>query len=172
MKKNNQIPIALYAVADLLTAALAWALFYFVRKWLLREDISSGGQLQVNYKFWLGVTFIPVGWVILYTIVGSYHSLYKKSRLFEFTSTFICSLIGSIVLFFLFILDDTRNNYSYYYLAFFSLLGIHFILTFLGRLIFLNLAKKQLINGSVHFNTLMIGSPEFAIRIFRETEKH
>jgi polysaccharide biosynthesis protein PslA len=172
MKKNSQIPIALYAATDFITAAVAWALFYFIRKSLLQEDISSQGQLQINYKFWLGITFIPAGWLILYAIVGSYHSLYKKSRLFEFTSTFICSLLGAIVLFFAFILDDTRNNYSYYYSAFFALLGLHFSLTFLGRLIFLDLAKKQLLNGSVHFNTLMIGHPDNALRIFKETEKN
>ncbi|MER3497817.1 MAG: sugar transferase [Chitinophagaceae bacterium] len=172
MRKSRQIPIAYYAATDLLTAAFAWGVFYFVRKWLLKEDISTNVHLQINYKFWLGITFIPLGWLVLYTLVGSYHSLYKKSRLFEFTSTFVCSLIGSIVLFFLFILNDTRNNSSYYYAAFFSLLVIHFTLTFLGRLIFLDIAKRQLLKGSVQFNTLMIGSPDNALRIFKETEKH
>ena len=172
MKKNKQIPIALYAATDLVMAAIAWGLFYFFRKWLLKEDISSQGQLQVNYKFWLGITFIPIGWLILYTLVGTYHSLYKKSRLFEFTSTFVCCLIGTIGLFFLFILDDAKNNYTYYYTAFFSLLGIHFSLTFFGRWIFLNIAKKQLLNGSVRFNSLMIGGSDTAARIFKETEKN
>src|SRR6266404_536912 len=172
MKKNNQIPIALYAITDLVMASLAWAIFYFVRKSLLKQDLSSDGRLQINDQFWLGVTFIPLGWIMLYTIVGTYRSLYKKSRLFEFTTTLICSLIGCIILFFLLILDDTKNNYSYFYLAFFSLLGIHFTLTFLGRLVFLNIAKKQLINGLVQFNTLMIGNPDYANRIFRETEKN
>jgi exopolysaccharide biosynthesis polyprenyl glycosylphosphotransferase len=172
MRPTRQIPIAFYAIMDVITAALAWTIFYFLRKILLKQDIEAGGHLQINYRFWLGVTFIPIGWLILYTLVGSYHSLYKKSRLFEFTSTFICSLLGTIVLFFVFILDDTEKNYGYYYSAFFTLLGIHFILTFLGRLIFLSIAKKQLINGAVHFNTLMIGSPENALHIYRETEKN
>ena len=172
MKKNNQIPIAFYALTDVIMASLAWGVFYFVRKWLSRQDISSHGHLQINDKFWLGVTLVPLGWLVLYAIVGAYHSLYKKSRLFEFTTTFICSLIGCIILFFLFVLDDTKNNYSYYYLAFFCLLGIHFTLTFLGRLSFLNIAKKQLLNGSVQFNTLVIGNPDYANRIFRETEKN
>lgn len=157
---------------DVLTAVLAWACFFFLRKALLKQDIEAGGHLQINYRFWLGINFIPAGWLILYALVGTYHSLYKKSRLFEFTSTFVCSLLGCIVLFFLFILDDTNKNYSYYYVAFFSLLGIHFLFTFLGRLIFLNIAKKQLLNGSVHFNTLMIGNPENALHIFKETEKN
>lgn len=172
MHSGRQISIAWYAVIDFITAALAWALFFFVRKWLLHETIAYSGQLQINSKFWLGVTFIPIGWIILYSLVGSYRSLYKKSRLFEFTSTFVCSLIGSIVLFFLLILDDVRNSYSYYYLAVLSLFTIHFILTLTGRLILLNIAKRQLLTGQVWFNTLMVGSQDNAIRIFKQTEKN
>ncbi|MDP9230550.1 MAG: sugar transferase, partial [Bacteroidota bacterium] len=122
--------------------------------------------------FWLGIIFIPLGWLTLYTLVGTYQSLYKKSRLLEFTATFVCSLIGCVVLFFLFILDDVKKDYSYYYLAFFNLFLIHFILTFFGRLMILNIAKRQLLSGTVYFNTAMIGSHENAIKIFRETEKN
>jgi len=172
MTKNKQIPIALYAIMDFMMASLTWAVFYLARKWLLNEDLSPGSTFQFNDKFWLGIIFIPVGWLILYAIVGTYHSLYKKSRLFELTTTLVCSLIGCIILFFLFILDDTKTNYSYYYAAFFCLLGIHFTLTFLGRLIFLNIAKKQLLQGTVQFNVLMIGNADFAKRIFRQTEKN
>jgi exopolysaccharide biosynthesis polyprenyl glycosylphosphotransferase len=172
MKKNKQIPIALYAVMDVMTAALAWFVFYFLFKSFTDSEISSGKNSLFNYKFWLALIFIPAGWIVLYTLVGTYHSLYKKSRLFELTSTFVCSLLGCIILFLLFILDDTKKHYSHYYAAFFSLLGIHFTFTFIGRLIFLNIAKKQLLNGSVHFNTLMIGNPDVANRIFRKTEKN
>jgi polysaccharide biosynthesis protein PslA len=172
MTKNKQIPVALYAIMDFMMASLTWALFYFARKWLLNQNLSSGGTLQVNDKFWLGIIFIPIGWLILYAIVGTYRSLYKKSRLFEFTTTFVCSLIGCIILFFLFILDDTKTNYSYYYAAFFCLLAMHFSFTFLGRLIFLNIAKKQLLQGTVQFNVLMIGNSDFANRIFKQTEKN
>jgi exopolysaccharide biosynthesis polyprenyl glycosylphosphotransferase len=171
MNSGKQISIAWYAVIDFFTAALAWACFFFIRKWLLHQTIAEAGQLQINSRFWLGVFFIPVGWLILYGLVGAYHSLYKKSRLFEFTGTFICSLVGCIVLFFAVILDDAKNNYSYYYLAFLCLFSVHFIFTFSGRLILLNIAKKQLLNGKIFFNTLMVGSQDNAVRIFKETEK-
>ena len=171
MRSGKQIPVGWYAVIDYIMAAMAWGSFYFIRKWLLKENIEESGKLQINSQFWLSIALIPFGWLVLYTLVGSYHSLYKKSRLFEFTSTFVCSLIGVIFLFFLFILDDTKNNYSYYYLAFLSLLAVHFILTFTGRWIILNVAKKQILNGKVFFNTLMIGSNDNAIRIYKETEK-
>ncbi len=171
MNSGKQISIAWYAVIDFFAAALAWACFFFIRKWLLHQTIADAGQLQINSRFWLGVFFIPVGWMILYGLIGAYHSLYKKSRLFEFTGTFICSLVGCIVLLFALILDDAKNNYSYCYLAFLCLFAVHFIFTFSGRLILLNIAKKQLLNGKIFFNTLMVGSQDNAVRIFKETEK-
>jgi polysaccharide biosynthesis protein PslA len=172
MSSGKQISIAWYVLTDFITASAAWTAFFFIRKALLEETIASAGQLQVDYKFWLGITLIPACWLIGYALVGTYHSLYKKSRLFEFTSTFICSLIGCTVLFFLFILDDVKNDYGYYYRAFLCLFGAHFILTSIGRYLILNKVKRQLLDGTVHFNTLMIGSQENATRIFKETERN
>jgi polysaccharide biosynthesis protein PslA len=172
MNDGKKISIAWYGVIDFITASLAWASFFFIRKWILRETIADEGQLQVNNRFWLGILFVPIGWLCLYSLVGAYRHLYKKSRLFEFTTTFVCSLIGCIVLFFVLLLDDVRDNYSYYYLAFLSLFAVHFIYTFFGRWLLLNTIKKQLLKGEVYFNTLMAGSQENAIRIYKETEKN
>jgi exopolysaccharide biosynthesis polyprenyl glycosylphosphotransferase len=171
-KKNKQIPIIFYALMDVFTAALAWGICYFIRKWLITKSLSQAEKFPMDYKFWLGISIIPVGWLVLYAIVGTYRSLYKKSRLFELTSTLICTLIGCIVLFFAFVLDDANDNYSYYYFAFFCLLGTHFTLTFLGRFIFLNIAKQQLLNGSVQFNSLIVGNSDYVNRIFYQTEKN
>jgi len=171
-KKDNQIPIVFYAMMDVFTAALAWGICYYIRKWLLTKNISAAENFSLDYKFWIAISLVPVGWLMLYAIVGTYRSLYKKSRLFELTTTFICTLIGCIILFFVFILDDTNDNYSYYYMAFFFLLAIHFTLTFLGRFIFLNIAKQQLVSGSVQFNSLIVGNSDYVTRIFHQTEKN
>ncbi len=171
MNSGKKISIAWYAVIDFITASLSWGCFFFIRRGLLNQPIIEAGQLQTDEKFWMGIIFIPVGWLILYTLVGAYRLLYKKSRLFEFTITFICSLIGTIVLFFALLLDDVENDYTYYYLAFLCLFAIHFIFTFCGRWVVLNKMKKQLLTGKVYFNTLMAGSRENAIRIYKETEK-
>lgn len=174
MQANKTIHIAWYALIDFFTAALVWAIIYFLRKYYLGLSISNEDGLAVDNNFWLGIFLVPLGWLILYTVAGSYNSLYRKSRLREFTDTFICSLIGSSFLYFTIILNDLNDldkDYKYYYAAFFSLLGIHFFLTFSGRLILLNMAKRQLIKGKISFNTLMIGGDETAVRIFNETDK-
>lgn len=95
MTPKNYIPSYWYAVADYMAAAIAWALFYFVRKAILSEAFS------IDYKFWIGVVFIPAGWLVLYGLIGTYHSVYKKSRLSEITKAFICAVIGCTVLFFI-----------------------------------------------------------------------
>jgi hypothetical protein len=133
MSSGKQISNAWYAVMDFFTAVLSWTCFFFVRKWLLHQAVEDSGRFPINSKFWLGLFFIPVGWLMLYGLVGAYRSLYKKSRLFEFTGTFICSLVGGIVLFFVVLIDDVKNNnYYYYYIAFLCLVAIHFIFTFSG----------------------------------------
>ncbi len=174
MKQSKPIHIAWYLISDFLTASLAWGIMYFLRKYFLGLTVSEDGELAVDDNFWLGITLVPIGWLILYTLVGSYRALYKKSSLQEITTTFICSLIGVAFLYFAIILNDIQDDnasYKYYYIAFFTLLGIHLLLTITGRLIILSIVQKQLRSGKIHFNTLMIGNDETATKIYHDTEK-
>lgn len=100
MRDTAQIHPFWYAFADYCTAALAWALFFFLRKALLQQPLIVNGMPTVDTNFFLGVFLIPAGWVTLFSLISSYHSIYKKSRLNEFTSTFVCCAIGSVILFF------------------------------------------------------------------------
>lgn len=174
MKQTKPIHIAWYVCTDFLMASLAWGIMYFLRKYFLGLTVSEDGELSIDDNFWLGITLVPLGWVILYTLVGSYRSLYKKSKLQEITTVFICSLIGTAFLYFAIILNDIQDDnrsYKYYYVAFFTLLGIHLLLTIIGRVIILNIAENQLQSGKIFFNTLMIGNDEMAIKIYNDTEK-
>ena len=164
MFSKKHIPSTWYAISDFLMAALAWSSFYLARKQILHEGLT------VDSKFWLGIITIPLGWVIFYGLVGSYNSIYRKSRLTEFTKTFIISMIGSIILFFLFLLDDRQTGYSYYYLAFGLLLGMNFLFILAGRLVILSITKRQMKKGIVRFPCLVIGRFENAFRIYKEAE--
>ncbi|HKC34709.1 MAG TPA: sugar transferase [Chitinophagaceae bacterium] len=174
MKQTKPIHIAWYVFSDFLMASLAWGIMYFLRKYFLGLTVSEDGELAIDDNFWLGITLVPLGWVILYTLVGSYRSLYKKSKLQEITTVFICSLIGTAFLYFAIILNDIQDDnrsYKYYYIAFFTLLGVHLLLTIIGRVIILNIAEKQLRSGKIFFNTLMIGNDDTALKIYNDTEK-
>ena len=174
MKQTKPIHIAWYIFSDFFMAALAWGIMYFLRKYFLGLTVSEDGELAIDDNFWLGITLVPLGWLIIYTLVGSYHSLYKKSKLRELTTVFICSLIGTTFLYFAIILNDIQEDnisYKYYYTAFFTLLGIHLLLTIIGRLIILNKVDNQLRSGKIFFNTLMIGNDDTALKIYNDTDK-
>jgi exopolysaccharide biosynthesis polyprenyl glycosylphosphotransferase len=175
MKQTKPIHIAWYVFSDFLMASLAWGIMYFLRKYFLGLTVSEDGELAIDDNFWLGITLVPLGWLILYTLVGSYRSLYKKSKLQEFTTVFICSLIGTAFLYFTIILNDIQEDngsYKYYYIAFFSLLGIHLLLTITGRFIILNITQSQLRSRKIYFNTLMIGNDETALKIYNDTQRN
>jgi polysaccharide biosynthesis protein PslA len=154
-----------YTIADYVTASIAWMIFFFVRKLLLRQP------LQTDPHFWLGILLIPMGWILMFALVGSYNSIYKKSRLAEFTTTFVCTLTGCIVLFFLLLLDDVNNDYNYYYAAFGLLFGLSLVAIWLGRLIILTVVKNQLVKKTVRFKAAIVGSYENASRVYKDAEK-
>lgn len=168
MSSAKQISIVWYFVWDYITAALAWLCFYAARANILQDT----GAYPISYRSWLYIlVIVPAGWLGLYALAGTYTSLYKKSRLAEFTLTFICSVFGSIILFFVFVLNDPHKGSSYYFFTFLILLVLHFCLNFTARYFLLNKVKKQLLSGQVFFKTLMVGSQDNAIKVYSETEK-
>ena len=112
---------------------------------------------------------IPAVWMIFYGLMGDYHSLYKKSRLNEFTSTVLSSLIGCTVIFFAIVINDPQTDYRYYYSAYFTFLISHFLITWTGRWIILSLAKMQIRKGRIIFNSLLLGSGPVGMKTYEET---
>ncbi len=171
MPSTKKIHIIWYLVSDYLAAMLAWIILYFTRRYLLEEFIETSQGIYLSNRFWTGLLLIPFGWLMFYTMVGAYHSLYRKSRLNEFTLTFICSLIGCTLIFFLIIINDPEHNYTYFYKAYLTYLASQLLLTCLGRAYILSRIKKQVLGGDVRFNTLLIGSNSVAEKIYKETKQ-
>lgn len=171
VKKN--LHIALYVLSDCLLSAVAWLVFSLLRRhWLNEGQDGVDALLSENPYFLLTIIVVPAGWLILYTLIGSYsQSLYAKSRLNEFTNTFIITLIGSLIIFFSILINDKKDNYKYYYSVFSSLFLLQFFFTFLGRLLLLSIAKKHIAQHSVVFNVLIVGSNNMAVRVCKEIEK-
>jgi polysaccharide biosynthesis protein PslA len=147
-----RIHIRWYILADTIAAIISWVLFYFTRKYILSELYGVGP------KFYLGLIIFPTAWVGLYTLAGAYTSVYQKSRLVEFFQTAIETFAGSLFILFFFLLYDAISDNSIYYKEFLALFSIHFVFTFLFRLVVLNKAKKQIENKTVFFNTIIIGN--------------
>jgi len=121
--------------------------------------------------FYLGLFLYTLGWLTLHFMSGTYNSIYLKSRVGEFLTTAATSLLGSVALLFFFILKNPKTENGYYYLEFFSLLIPVFILTFIIRMLFLSVAKKQLIAKTVFFNAAIVGSGKKTSTLYKEFSK-
>lgn len=169
MVPGKKIHIIWYTLSDLLAAVFSWIILYFTRRLLLSEPVYQNGLPYLNNRFWLGLCLIPAGWLLFYGLTGTYHSLYKKSRLNEFSSTAVCSLIGCTVLFFAIVINDPQTDYRYYYKAYFIFLLAHFLITWFGRWFVLLITKRQIRHRKIIFNSLLLGTGPIARKTYEES---
>lgn len=169
---NKRIEILKYVVSDYTTSAISWLLFFIFRKKFIEYPFEITWDVATsNQKFWFGVFCIPIGWIFLYGIQGLYHNVYRKSRLKEFTQVFVSCIIGCLILFFLFVLDDiNHNNYTAYYKSIGFLFTVQFLLNGIFRYAITTHSARKIHQRIIGFNTLIIGDNEKAKKLYLELE--
>ena len=171
MPSTKKIHIGWYILSDYLAAGVAWILFTVVRKELLREAFYTKDHLDLNNRLLLAIAVLPFLWVAFFFLSGSYGPLYKKSRLNEMNTAFFSALVGCTIIFFVIVLNDRNHSRSYYYTALCCFILLQFLFTITGRLLLLNMAKKQLLSGKVRFNALLAGDYTTAERLYTHTHE-
>lgn len=162
---NTKIQILKYLFFDLLSAIISWTLFFSYRK-IFIENIP----IDFTPKFYLGIVIIPLFWIGLYLITGSYNNIFRKSRLKEISDTLFIVFIGTIIIFFVALLDDYIDNYKTYYSLFIVLFCAHLFFTSLFRFILTTITAKKVHQKNIKFNTLIIGSNIKAVEMYLELE--
>lgn len=166
---NRKLQITLHIIADLISASAAWLLFFLYRKHIV-EAVKHGYDIPVNndLKLYAGLIAIPFMWLLVYAGSGYYKNIFRRSRLREVERTFISGIVGSLVIFFLLILDDSVGNYKDYYkslIVYFSLqTGITMVLrlALVSRTIFLIQHRKW------GYKTLLVGHGSNAEKLYSE----
>jgi len=160
---NRTLQTIKYVLSDLLSAGLAWAAFYSYRKVYIEHTAVEFGD-----RFVFGVIAIPIFWVGMYLIAGTYKNIYRKSRLMELGQTLLISIIGVLIIFFTLLLDDEIASYKQYYKTFFALLSFHFSLTYIPRLLLTSMVANKIHNRIIGFPTLLVGSNHKAFETYAE----
>ena len=155
--------------ADFLSAALAWTAYFIYRKITL-EPIRFGQPVEVIFdqNYLIGLALIPIAWVVLFQISGSYHEIFRKSRIGILGNTLLITMIGSIVLFFAISLDDYIASYKYYYTSFAALAGIHLAAFLVQRITLATLNARNVQHEKVVFKTILVGSGDKALDTYRK----
>lgn len=156
----------LYACADLVSAMLAWALFYLMRATAEGKTFDHG--VIDDHNFWYGLVVIPIAWIIFYWIFDRYQDIYRLSRLTTLVRTFFLSLAGVTIIFFTLLLDDTVDDISGYFQSYFRLFLLHFTITAIVRMIILTMASRRLKSGKITYNTIIIGGNQKAVDLYED----
>lgn len=170
MKNRKQI-IGWYVAGDYLAAVLAWYFLFLFRKVYIEQIPFSYSVPFSDNNFYVGVLLVTSLWILFHYITGTYVDLYKKSRLQELAKTLIVTFFGSIIIFFVLLLDDQVRKYSDYYFTFLALLVLQTFFTMWLRLLILNKVKSDIWKGKVGFSTLMIGSSSKANELYEEMKE-
>lgn len=168
---NKKLQTIKYVIFDVLSSMIAWSLFFIFRK----TSIESGTFEDINAvfadnNFYYGLAIIPLFWLTLYYVQGYYQNIYRKSRLKDFFQTFFTCFLGVVVIFFALLLDDNVTTYKNYYLSFFILFSLHFVLTYLPRLILTTIKVHNVHNHKIYFPTLIVGDGEKALKIYNDLQ--
>lgn len=168
---NKRTELAKYLISDLLSSFVAWTLFFLFRKLFIEfpfeADLSDVFQ---NKKFWTGGISVPLGWICLYTTIGLYNNIFRKSRLKELALIFLSTLIGCLVIFFALVLDDINYNYTAYYKSIGFLFSAQFTLNAVIRFMITSRTAKKIHTRKIGFPTIIIGSNDRALKLYQELE--
>jgi len=168
---NRLLQVVKYLIADWTSASAAWITLYIFRKKVI-ESNKYGFDVPLDFddKFYYGLLFVPVYWLLLYAMTGQYNAIYRRHRLKEISQTLWTTTVGVVPLFFVLLLNDEITSYHDYYQSLIVLFAAHFIATVTLRLILSTRTVKRIHRGEIGFSTLIVGGNERAVELFEEIQ--
>ena len=166
-----------YIISDLIATALGWFCFYVYRFDLTaHNDFATLQDFLLNQNVLLNLCITPLLWLCLYSLSGYYAKPYFKNQLEELQKTFITVLAGSLIFFFLYVIDDVplfdydsielssiNHVPSSVYLQILLTMIVYVLLpVYICRFLITSTTNKKIRKGLLTFNTTVIESPKSA----------
>lgn len=149
-----------YVICDLLATEVAVLLFdvyrYFVHETVNHDTVSLVRYLGFKMLV-LGQILIPLMMMGLYYLSGYYNKVLVKSRINEAITTFKTALFGTLIVFFVQLINDLSSDRVHDYLLFFILFGLLFGLVYVPRVIITSRSLKRVRSEKVSFPALIVG---------------
>jgi len=170
---NKTRKLFFYIFFDIFAAVFTWIIFFIYRKYNVDHSIFEHftGSVLHDSKLYVGMLAFPIYWCFLHTFIGAYTNPLRKSRLRELEITILTTFFGTLVFFFIFILDDVVNKPFDYIKYFTILLFLQFIFTYIPRVLITTITINKINSGKIGFNTLVIGSDIVASNVYQNVIK-
>lgn len=157
-----------YLFFDALMSLTAWALLNGIRMMEFTNASFRYEFLLPEYNARIVYPLIPIFWFFLHWVSGYYNDVCFKSRLSELVTTILTTTIGSIILFFVIIIDDPVSDYNVYWSSLLTLMGLQFALTYTARIIITSSTSERIKSGELGFNTIVLGVGEKAAKLYAD----
>lgn len=138
-----------YVLTDYLTTSVAWLLFNVVRYYTL-DEVNYDNSLSRYLYFGMvlvGQAVIPLAMMAIYWLSGFYSNVFKSSRVEIVFATAGSVAIGSILIYFVAIIDDPIPDRMSNYVLLILLLGLLATLVFTGRMLLFRRIRRSIARG-------------------------
>ena len=124
-----------YIITDFFSSEVVWLCFLLFR-WLVYEGkvFSVDTVLIPAFDFYPPLVLYPVGCLIIYYLSGYYLRVQRKRLTQEVITTFVSSLLISLIAFFIIVIDDQVEDYHRYVVSLAVLWALQFIISYALRL--------------------------------------
>ncbi len=165
-----------YVAGDFLATNLAWFVFNIIRYFQIvipaGLPVPSLGDYYSIPPVILGQIFFPIVMMGIYFMSGYYNRPFFKSRIDELLTTFYTASIGSIVIFFLAVVDDPIPDKASNFELLGMLFGLLFGFVYAVRLTITRFGFKQIHRGKWIQPIVIIGLTSGARRLRHRMESY
>jgi exopolysaccharide biosynthesis polyprenyl glycosylphosphotransferase len=167
MHHNTQI--IKYLAGDILSALTGWLLFYMYYAGQANDTLTFSFPATTDTIFFTGLMVLPGFWIFLNFIWGFYRNIFRRSRLKELGASISVAITGSLIIF-MFLISATATIFGDggFFGSFMVLFSINLGVFYIPRLIITSHGIKSIRKGKTGFNTIIIGSDQKAVDIYRE----
>ncbi len=168
MKPYRQI--TKYVVGDLLMTNAGWFMFNLLRYRFIDSAKNAFGSLSAFLSFHTvveGQILFPLLFMGIFYLSGYYNRPFLKQRTEEFFITALSILVGTLIVFFIAVLNDLYGG-QYSYLTFFGMFGFLFVCVYTCRVIITGHANRKIHSRRWGYNTLIVGSGKHACKLADE----
>lgn len=153
-----------YILYDLIACNVAWCLFNIIRYYSLPVNYNEM-SLQSYYSMHtvlVGQIVFPLLMIALFALSGFYHNCTERSRVDQIVNTFSVSLVGSVVIFFVALFNDSIDDRLRNYEMFLILWILITLAVAIPRMMIARKFAKKVLNREIQFNTMVVGTSERA----------
>ncbi len=164
-----------YIAGDFLAASIAWFLFNIIRYIDVEEpqgtNYSSLWDFLSCPNVILGQILFPMLMIGIYYLSGYYNNPFFKSRIEEMLTTVSSSVVGSIAIFFIAIINDPIPDRASNYELILMLWGLLFMVVWVERLCITQFGINRIRRHHWKFPTLIVGEAHKSVALYDRLSK-